>query len=443
MSNPFLTGNYGPVEDETTAFDLPVEGRIPDELAGRLLRIGPNPVRSPGEKHHWFSGNGLVHGVKLQGGKALWYRSRFVRDDEVCDARGWPRTQGPRFSPFSGGVANTNVISHAGRTFAIVEAGGNPVELDEELETLGYSDFSGTLPGPFSAHPKRDPDTGELHATGYFPGWDHLQYVVVGTDGVVCRTVDIPVDGHPMIHDCGITENHFIVFDFPVLFDPKMVEQGYSLPYRWHADRAARVGLLRRDDVSSAVVWHEVEPCFVFHPMNAYEDDEGQVILDVVRHPKLFDAEHLEVDQRDQTLERWRIDTRGGRVSEDRLCDRPQEFPRHDERRIGKPYRYGYCGSSDREGLFGGLLKHDLNTGRATHRDEGPSRSFQEAVFVPCSDEADEDDGWLLAYVHDAGRNAADVVILHAQDFLGEPVARIELPTRVPWGFHGNWVPDT
>ncbi|HIL79944.1 MAG TPA: carotenoid oxygenase, partial [Myxococcales bacterium] len=107
------------------------------------------------------------------------------------------------------------------------------------------------------------------------------------------------------------------------------------------------------------------------------------------------------------------------------------------------PYRYGYCGASGESGLFGGLLKHDLRTGETLHRDDGPSKQYQEPVFVPCSEEADEDDGWVMSYRHDAERNKAEVVILHAQDFLGTPLATIDLTVRVPFGFHGNWVPDS
>jgi carotenoid cleavage dioxygenase len=167
------------------------------------------------------------------------------------------------------------------------------------------------------------------------------------------------------------------------------------------------------------------------------------VVLDVVRHSKLFATDGFEDELDVQTLDRWLIDNQGGPVKEQRLDDRPQEFPRHDERLIGKPYRYGYCGTAAGSGLFGGLLKHDLQTGETLHRDEGPERFLQEPVFVPRSDDADEDDGWVMSYVHDTGRNAAEVLILHAQDFLGDPVARIELPVRVPFGFHGNWCPDT
>jgi carotenoid cleavage dioxygenase len=437
----YLAGNYAPVDDETTATDLPVTGEIPRELEGRLLRIGPNPV-APGPQHHWFVGNGLVHGLHLRGGRADWYRSRLVKDDQICELKGLPPTPGPRFSEIGGGGANTNVIGLAGKTFAIVEAGGNPVELDYELETVARSDFGGTLPGPFTAHPKRDPDTGELWATGYSPTWEHVQVVTVGADGRVRKSVDVPLPGKPMIHDCAITENYFVILDLPVTFAPELIEEGYSFPFRWNEGYGARVGLLPREGGADDVIWSELNPCYVFHPLNAHEDADGRVVMEVVRHPSMFSHDLTGPNDGTPTLDRWTIDPKGGPVKEERLNDRGQEFPRHDERLIGKPYRYGYCGAVGDGLVYGGLLKHDLHTGQTLHRDEGPHRQYQEPVFVPRIPDADEDDGWLMAYVHDAERNAADVVILHAQDFLGEPVARVELPVRVPFGFHGNWVPD-
>lgn len=439
----YLSDNYAPVSDEATAFDLPVtRGAIPAELDGRLLRIGPNPVGEIGPLHHWFVGNGLVHGLRLRGGKAEWFRSRFVRDDEVSELKGWPGTEGPRYSEIGSGVANTNVIAHGGKTYAIVEAGGNPVELSDELETVAYSDFGGTLPGPFTAHPKRDPNTGELHSVGYYVGLDELHYNVIGPDGRVRKTVEIPVAGKTMVHDCSLTENYFIVFDMPVLFDLALLEEGRPLPYRWHDDYGTRVGLLPREGTAEDISWHEVEPCFLFHPMNSYEDADGRVVLDVVRHPKMFDTRLDGPNEGTPTLDRWVIDPKGGPVKENRLDDRGQEFPRIDERLIGKPYRYGYCGHVGDGIVFGSLLKHDLQTGETLDRNEGAHRQFQEPVFVPRSEDAAEDEGWVISYVHDKERNAADVVILDAQDFLGDPVAVIELPVRVPFGFHGNWAPS-
>ena len=436
-NNPFLSGNFGPIDQEASVTNLPVRGEIPRELVGRLLRIGPNPV-DPGENHHWFAGNGLVHGLRLRDGRAEWYHSRFVRDDQVCESRGWPRTEGPRFHEDSTGLANTNVIGQAGKTYAIVEGGGFPMELSYELDTLRSSNFADSLVGPFSAHPKRDPDTGELHAVGYFSGWDHLQHVVVSSDGRVVRTEDVPVPGRPMVHDCAITRNYFIVLDFPVVYEEPETGQGQGGGgyYRWKEDYGSRVGLLPRTGSAKEIVWCEVENCFVFHPLNAYEQSDGRVVLDVVRHPRMF-ASNLNVpDEGAPTLDRWLLDPNGGPVVESRISDHPQEFPRHDERLVGKPYRYGYCGATGQAGLFAGLLKHDLVTGQTLHRDDGPSKQYQEPVFVPCSENADEDDGWLMSYCHDAERNVAEVVILHAQDFLGDPLATIDLTVRVPFGFH-------
>jgi carotenoid cleavage dioxygenase len=438
--NRYLSGNFGPVEDETTAFDLEVTGEIPRELTGRFVRIGPNPVNPDPTTYHWFTGNGMVHGVRLRDGKAEWYRSRFVRDDEVVAAKGWPAVAGPRPAfEIGSGVANTNVIRHAGRFFAIVEAGNLPVELDAELETIARSDFDGTLPGGFTAHPKRDPDTGELHAAVYSPLANQIQYVVVGANGRVRRHVEVPRPASPMVHDCAITAKYFLLLDLPVVFRP---EAASSLPYQWTPEYGARVGLLPREGDADEVVWCEVEPCFVFHPMNAYDREDGCVVLDVVRHPKMFATDTRGPNEGVPVLERWIADPRSARVKTERLDDVGQEFPRHDERLLGKPYRYGYTAGFASGLTFRGLLKHDLRDGKIEVHREDEARSFMEPVFVPRSPDAAEDDGWVMAYLYDASTDKSQVEILHAQDFSAGPVATIQLPTRVPYGFHGNWVED-
>jgi len=174
--NRYLEGNYAPVSVEVTETALPVTGSLPDWLDGRYLRNGPNPMSADPATYHWFTGDGMVHGLRVRGGQAEWYRNRWVRNETVAAALGekWPG------GPVHGGfdfAANTNVIGHAGRTFAIVEAGSRPYELTDELDTIGVCDFDGTLPGGYTAHPKRDPRTGELHAVSYFFGWgNQVQY---------------------------------------------------------------------------------------------------------------------------------------------------------------------------------------------------------------------------------------------------------------------------
>lgn len=441
--NPYLSGNFAPLDEELTAFDLKVTGEIPRELNGRLLRIGPNPVDPEPRSHHWFLGSGMVHGVRLEEGRAVWYRRRYVRDDRVVSARGWPAVAGPRGALQLGeGVANTNVMGHAGEIWALVEGGSLPVRLDGELETVARTDLAGTLPGGLSAHPHRDPDSGELHAAAYSPMKPELQYVVIGADGRVRRTVDIPLPGRPMVHDCMITRNYFIVLDLPVIFDESVMAEGFSLPYRWHPEYGARVGLLPREGSAEQISWHEVEPCFVFHPMNGYEDAEGRVVLDVVRHGQMFSRDMNGPGDGISTLDRWTIDTARTRVHERRLDDNPQEFPRLDERLTGKAYRYGYTADLPEFNIMGGLKKYDLHSGYSEVHGEGEHRVFMEPVFVPRSPEAEEDDGWILAYVHDRASDSCDVVIIAARDFAAPPLATIHLPDRVPYGFHGNWVAD-
>jgi carotenoid cleavage dioxygenase len=444
----YLSGNFAPVSDERTEEELAVTGQIPPSLNGRLLRIGPNPVVAPDPAtYHWFTGHGMVHGVRLREGRADWYRNRFVRSDTVTEARGGPPVEGPRHG-MGDGSANTNVIGHAGRTFAIVEAGAVPVELSYDLETVCRSDFGGTLAGGFTAHPKRDPATGELHAVTYYWEWDFLRYVVVGTDGLVRRTVDIPVADSPMVHDCAITDTSVLLFDFPVCFDLEMVMGGASLPYRWMPAHGARVGVLPRDGSGDDVRWCEVDPCFVFHPLNAYdtgEGDERRIVVDLVVHPSMFETDLLGPNEGPPVLERWTIDPARGSVDRVVIDERPQEFPRPDERFVGRPHRFGWSAAFTPTAsgpTLGSILHHDLAGGPVIEWSPGPGRAAQEAVFVPESADGAEGEGWLMSYVHDSGRDGADVVILRADDMAAGPVATIHLPVRVPFGFHGNWVPD-
>ncbi|HEY4397856.1 MAG TPA: carotenoid oxygenase family protein, partial [Acidimicrobiia bacterium] len=213
-------------------------------------------------------------------------------------------------------------------------------------------------------------------------------------------------------------------------------------PAGWKPDYGARVGVMPRDGGNADVRWFDVELCYVFHPLNAYDAD-GRVVLDVARHPKMFDTDIYGPAELPPTLDRWTIDLDAGKVIEERLDDRAQEFPRVDERVVGRPHRFGYTahfGVDEHEIQFGGLLKHDLRTGAVETRTFGSGSHAGEAVFVPASPTAGEDEGWVLSIVYDDSRKASDLVILDAQEF--EEVARVHLPQRVPFGFHGWWLPD-
>jgi len=438
--NAYLSGNFAPMTSETTAFDLKVRGRIPDELEGRLLRIGPSPIGSVNQTlYHWFTGTGLVHGVRLRGGRAEWYRSRFTMSADAATALGKPPIPGPGDGQTS---VNTNVTFIGGRVLAIVEAGELPIELDYNLESVARSDFGGTLEGGYTAHPKRDPATGEFVAMTYVPGRPMLRYVAVNAAGRAETRADIPAPHMPMVHDVGFTRNFIIVLDLPVTLQPQRVP-GHTFPYFWNDNQAPRIGLLPRNGDLHGLIWFEAPSCYVFHIVNAYEAEGGKVVADVVRHPRTHDRDRRGPNEGTPSLVRWTLDRVRGRLTERLLDDHGSEFPRFDDRLGGQDYRYAYAAHWWGDKVSSGpLYKHDVRSGHTQVHDFGPGHASLEPVFVPRSGTTGEDDGYIMAYVFDAKRNASDVVILSAQDFAGPPLAVVELPVRVPFGFHGDWVPD-
>jgi len=442
-SNPYLANNLAPVHEEVTVTDLRVTGTIPTELTGRYLRNGPNPAGPVNEaKYHWFSGHGMVHGIRLRDGRAEWYRNRWVRTKGVCDILGgtpppsdWPADH-PSFP------ANTNVIGHAGRTYAIVEGGSPPIEMSYELDTVRVSSLGGTLPMAFSAHPKRDPKSGELHVMTYYWGWgNQVQYLLVGTDGRVRKHVDIPLPGGPMLHDMAITEKYALVFDLPCVFNLDAAMKGASLPYYWDHDYEARIGFMPLDGGADDIKWVTIDPCYVFHPMNAY-DDGDEVVLDAARHPKMFDRERRGPSEGDPVLTRWRLNPSTGAAREETVNDRPQEFPRINESLIGRSYRYGYSAGVGTGFAQDTLMKTDLTTFAVQARTDQPRFGYGEPVFVARDGAVAEDDGWVMALRHDTQNDTSDLAIFDARAITDDPVAVVHLPVRVPNGFHGNWVPD-
>jgi carotenoid cleavage dioxygenase len=434
---PFhLRGNYAPVREEVTAFDLHVTGHIPPELQGRYVRNGPNP-RS-GASPHWFMGDGMLHGVELRGGRASWYRNRYVRTRALVEDAVAVQPDGTR--DLTVGRANTHLIAHAGRTLALVES-SLPTEVTPELDTVGCHDFDGRLRTAMTAHPKTCPLTGELHFFGYSFMAPFLTYHRADAAGRLVQSEVIEVPGPTMMHDFAITDRHVVFMDLPVIFDLELAMAG-TMPYRWSDDYGARLGLMPRGGGNADVRWFPVEPCYVFHPLNAYED-AGEVVLDVVRYAELWRPGAASF--RGAHLTRWRIDPRAGAVREERLDDRAIEFPRCDERRTGLGHRYGYAVYTDRgvdANTGTALIKYDLRGGASAVHDFGPGRVPGEGVFVPSSPAAGEDEGFLITYVYDAARDGSDLVVLDAAGFSSPPVATVSLPQRVPFGFHGSFIPD-
>lgn len=438
-SNPYLTGVHTPMREELTIEDLPVVGTIPSAFVGRYLRMGPNPIAPDPANYHWFSGDGMIHGLEIEGGRALWYRNRWIRSEAVSESLGENRVDGPRHT-FD--TVNTNVVGFAGKTLGVVEAGSTPVEIGELLETLRYSDFGGTLSGSFTAHPHVDPLTGEMHGICYdVSDRDAIRYVVVTPAGKVRRDVSIAVTHGPMIHDCAFTQRFAIVLDLPVTFSPRAEASGHTFPYRWKPSHAARLGLLPREGAAEDIIWCPLEPCYVFHAVNSFDAANGRVVLDVIVHDRMFWKSRAGPDSQRTGLERWIIDPVTRNVERITIDPTPQEFPRSDERRLGQPYRYAYTMAMTGPFLGAGrLFKHDMEAGTRQVHDFGMDCHPCEFVFVPAYPEAEEDEGWLMGFVINARSKTTDLVILDARHFEAAPQASIVIPHIVPPGFHGNWL---
>lgn len=457
--NPFLQGNFAPWREESDFQRLPVRGRLPAELRGTYYRNGPNPAFDPIGRYHWFDGDGMVHAIRISE-EGVSYRNRWVRSiglqEEIRAGRALyyglldlDRAQGKYKN-----TANTNVLFHASRLLALME-GGLPTELDPNtLATLGEYDFAGKLGGPMTAHPKVDPVTGELLFFGYSPIPPFLTFYRADARGQLFSIEPIAGGMPAMVHDFAITENYAVFFVCPLMF--RLENLGSDRPvFSWEPEQGTRWGILPRGGSGDEIYWFDHEPCFIFHAMNAFERGRT-VIVDVVRYPELRFLEPQQAEGKGHNFDKhrpalWRftveLDTK--RLFGEQLGPLMCEFPRIDERFTGREYRLGFTvGEQDRARggaavpVFDSVAKWNLQTGKMEIRDFGPHAGVGEPVFVPRSRSAKEGEGYVLTLVYDENRDTSELHVVSAENFQGEPVAVIELPHRVPYGFHGAWVPE-
>ena len=434
-----LQGNWAPVKKEVNASELTIKGKIPEDLNGLYVRNGMNP-RS-GYSDHWFFGNGMLHGFKFEDGKVS-YKNRYVKtpyyekDLDIMSSIG----------DLSASPANTHIIKHAGKFLALEEA-HLPWEVDEELETRGVHDFSGKLKGAMTAHPRVCPKTGELLFFSYsMMSEPYLTYYRVNAKGELVQTEPIELPRPVMMHDWNVTENFVVFMDLPIVSDMNLAAETGS-PFGFKPECGARLGVMPRDGANKDIKWFEIEPCYVFHPLNSYEEG-NKIILYVCKQKEAMVGGFQDIYGGDTTIGRlwkWTIDLDLGAVTEEQVDDAPCDFPRVDERKMGLRTDYGYCMTleTQAESLTMGrhLLKYDLvNKKRLTH-DLGKNVTGGEPVFVPKSEDSGEDDGWVLGLAYEKEEAKSKLLIIDSQDFESPPVAEIYSPQRIPYGAHGSWIP--
>ncbi|CAE7405135.1 unnamed protein product [Symbiodinium microadriaticum] len=467
--NQFYQGNYAPITIEADAADLIVTGEVPKDLHGALYRNGPNPQYAPwSQGHHWFLGDGMVHGFFIEDGK-ISYRNRWVQTEKFKKERevgepllstdfGQMGQADPRGEGVKLNVANTNILWHGGKLLALEEV-NPPVAMNPDtLETEGPWTFNGDWAGNVTAHPKIDPKTGGMIFFNYMAGGDRGEGVAINEvdkDGRIIYSDVIMGPYASMIHDFIVTDQHIVLPIFPATIDFERVARGGPF-IAWDPSQQTHIGILERGAPASEVKWFKGPPAYVYHPLNGWDQLNGskQIVCDVMQYDAcpLFAEEGKNPDDLDgmeSKLVRWTFDLDGNSedFKQEVIDDIDGDFPRFDERYAGLKNGVGYfaikTNSGNDKGPFDTILGRNMESGghdKWTPNQNGRDHVYvMEPIFVPREKDSAEGDGWLLVPTWDGNANQSSLAILNAGDLSSGPIAEAHLPHRVPYGFHGNW----
>ena len=470
--HPYRTGPWRPQTTEWDADDLQaVEGEIPHDLDGVYLRNTENPLHPALKFYHPFDGDGMVHVVGFREGKAF-YRNRFVQTDGFTaenDEGGplWPglaepiqlakRDYGWGARTLMKDASSTDVIVHRGRALTSHYQCGDMYRIDPFTgDTLGKEDFNGGFPFDWgvSAHPKVDDRTGELLFFTYSKEAPYMRYGVVDDANDLVHLTDIPLPGPRLPHDMAFTENYAILNDFPLFWDPKLLQAGVHLP-GFHRDMPSRFAVIPRRGRSEEIRWFDADPTFVLHWVNAYEEGD-EIVLDGFfegepnpvdtltgdKYKKAF--RYLALDGLQTHLHRWRFNLVTGEACEEQLSDSTTEFGMINGGYAGGKYRYTYA-ASGKPGwfLFDGLVKHDLETGAEERFAFGDGVYGSETAMAPRVGSAAEDDGYLVTLTTDMNADASYCLVFDAARVTDGPVCKLALPERISSGTHSTWAPGS
>ncbi|MEM7704604.1 MAG: carotenoid oxygenase family protein [Pseudomonadota bacterium] len=454
--NPYLHGPYRPVERELDISELPVTGELPTDFAGAYFRNGPNPLTMPSGMHHWFDGDGMVHGVYLEDGQARYVNRYVVSADFEADRTGHLEKGGIMYPATSDGTpttykdtANTDILVHNGELMALWYVSGQPVRLNARtLDTIRTETFAGKLPKNVSAHSKVDPATGEFLFFDYQLFEPRYSFGVVSSDNRLTHFTDIELPGPRLPHDMAITENYAVLMDLPVVLTDKALKAK-----RWniHFDPKlnTRFGVLPRNGSGSKIRWFEFDSCYIYHVINAWEEGD-EVVMTACRfldNGRPLDnrfgpyAGMVDVLALRAHVYMWRMNMKTGETREIQLDDTVSEFPVINLGHTGKASRYSYLATipDTSTQIFDGVMKFDFET-KTSETYRFPLNCYgSEPAFAPRKNAGTEDDGYVVSIVTNTVDDTSALLVLDAKDMAAGPVAQVHLPQRVPLGFHGTW----
>jgi all-trans-8'-apo-beta-carotenal 15,15'-oxygenase len=442
-----------------------LSGTLPTNLRGSLYRNGPALFERRGERiAHWFDGDGAILGVHFNEANATGvYRMVQTSGYQAEEAAGrfqfggyGRRPSGPFWSKSanqSKNAANTSVLAVSDRLLALWE-GGQPHALDlKTLETRGLDGLQGLESGQtFSAHPKVDPQTGDIYNFGItFGRKTQLHLYRCDRAGHLQQHGVVALDRIPMIHDFVLAGPYLIFFISPVHLNPLPVllrQKSYSDSLRWHPERGTQILVVDRETLMP-IQQGETDPWFQWHFGNGFVDSDGQVCVDVLRYADFQTNQFLKEVPFGQPataafgqLWRLRVNPQTATVVEAiPLSDRTCEFPTVNPNEVGQPSRYTYMAArsdrAQRTDLFDAIACYDHQLGEMMLADLGGQRYPSEPIFAPNPQQPDR--GWILSVVYDAKSNASEVWIFDSQELRDGPICRLALPQVVALGFHGTW----
>nr|AYK03325.1 carotenoid cleavage dioxygenases 4 [Camellia sinensis] len=480
-----LSDNFAPVDELPPTNCTVVEGSLPQCLhGGAYIRNGPNPQFLPRGPYHLFDGDGMLHAIKISGPTAATLCSRYVKTYKytiecktgspvipnvfsgfngltASAARGAvtaARALAGQFNPTNGiGLANTSLALIGSKLYALGESDlpyAVEISPDGDIITLGRRDFAGKLFMSMTAHPKLDPDTGEAFAFRYGPVPPFLTFFRFNPDG--SKQPDVPIFSlttPSFLHDFAITKKYAIFVDIQIGMNPMEMILGGS-PVGTDSAKVPRIGVIPRyAKDESEMRWFEVPGFNIIHAINAWDEDGGDTVVMVA--PNISAVEHTleRMDLIHASVEMVRIDLKSGVVSRFPVAARNLDFAVINHNYLGKKNRYVYAAIGDPMPKISGVVKLDVSVSEGDRRDcTVASRLFGrgcfggEPFFVakdPNNPEADEDDGYVVTYVHDEYISESRFLVMDAKSPDLDIVAAVKLPRRVPYGFHGLFVRES
>ncbi len=492
--NVYLQGNFAPILDEEFHPDLLVEGMLPPELEGAILiRIGPNAAFKPLDMkyHHWIDGTGMINAFYCKDGKVS-YRNRFVNTFKMDNDRkanrelfggiqslpkttlkGWGILKvnifnllylgirkllgiGPtvdqfnRISPVMNN-SNTNILLQNGYVLSLDEIGKPYIIKLDTLETIGEFDYHGELQRNNSAHPLTDPFNKHSYTNSYSPVAPFLKYYEITPDARISYETDMDVPYPAMVHGFALTEKYYVHFHFPAVF--RIEYLGTHNPIRWEPENNdSFIGILERNNPDAKTKWYKIPTCWVFHNMNAY-DEGDKVVMFVAKFPRIpmfgLDTKNpcpSFTDQPNSKFAKWTLDLGTGKFEEEIINPNLVEFPIMDPRFLTKKQKHGWYTSLvddvQKYGLWNTVCHYDFEKNREESYYAGKNYYVGEALFTPKFKDSPEGEGYILFLRYSLTENTSEVLILDAQNLSAGPLAKVKVPRRIEYDFHGSIIRD-